>query len=478
MPPLFIGREQELKSLRHYLDQRTASLLVITGRRRVGKSRLVEEFAKGKNFLRFSGIFPDKGVDASAQREEFARRLASQFNLPALKATDWADLWDALAAQTQTGQWIVLLDEISWMAMEDPTFLPKLKAAWDEQFKQNPKFILIICGSISSWIEKNILSSTGYVGRVSYVLKLKELPLEDCNLFWGRKKISAFEKFKILSVTGGVPLYLENIDINASAESNIQRLCFQSGGLLVREFRDIFNDYFSARSEIYEKILRAILNGRLELKAICEFINTSPSGLISEYLNDLEEAGFIQYDFTWDFASGSEKRHRIYRLSDNYTRFYLKYIEPELFKINRGIFEFISLSSLSNWEVMTGLQFENLVLNNRHLVKKFLDIPYGDVLVDNPFYQRASKKKAGCQIDYLIQTRFNTLYLCEIKFSKNLIGSSVIQEIEKKIKALAIPKNFSIRPILIHVNGVTEDLIDQRYFDRVINFSDFLGVQI
>lgn len=471
---LFIGRKSELKKLKSYIKQEVASLIAITGRRRIGKSRLIEQLAKESNFVRFSGIFPETGITAQTQRDEFARRLSNYFNLPPLKSDNWAELFEILAQQTQSEKVIILLDEISWMAMDDATFLPKLKNTWDEIFKHNPKLTLFLCSSISSWVQENILSTTGYVGRITYTMHLDELPLEDCNDFWGKKKVSPYEKLKIMSITGGVPLYLENIDYSAPAENNIHRLCFSKGGLLVREFSNIFNDYFSKRSPLYEKILRALIKKSSSASDVCKQLNISYTGLISNYFNDLEQAGFISRDFTWNLASGLDKKISQYRLSDNYTRFYLKYIEPLISRINRDSYDFISLSSLENWSTIMGLQFENLVLSNRQLIKKALNIKYGDVTNDNPYYQRSTKKIPGCQIDYMIQTRFNTLYVCEIKFSKSSLGTRVITESKERLKNLIVPKQFSIRPVLIHVNGVSDDVVDERYFDEIIDFSAFL----
>ncbi len=98
-----------------------------------------------------------------------------------------------------------------------------------------------------------------------------------------------------------------------------------------------------------------------------------------------------------------------------------------------------------------------------------------EIEMEGPFFQSPTTRQLGCQIDYMIQTRFNNLYLCEIKFSKNPVGRNVIKEMEEKIKRLKVPKNFSIRPILIHVNGVEDSVIDEQYFDKIIDFSQLLA---
>lgn len=209
----FFGREHELQILNNLLSKRTASLVVIKGRRRVGKSRLAEEFSKRLTSYVFVGLAPEKKITAQMQRDDFAQQMHRQFDIPEVKTTDWGDLFWHLANHVQTGAVCVLFDEINWMGDLDPTFLAKLKTAWDLYFKKNPQLIMILSGSMSKWIEENILSSTGFHGRLSSEISLDELPLHVCNEFWREQKntVSAYDKFKILSVTGGIPRYLEEI---------------------------------------------------------------------------------------------------------------------------------------------------------------------------------------------------------------------------------------------------------------------------
>ena len=95
--PVFVGRKDELERLNSLLGKKSASLVVVKGRRRTGKSRLVEEFAKGKRFLVFSGIPPIEGTTAQSQRDVFARQLGAQVGLPSIQAQDWSDLFSLLA---------------------------------------------------------------------------------------------------------------------------------------------------------------------------------------------------------------------------------------------------------------------------------------------------------------------------------------------------------------------------------------------
>jgi len=363
------------------------------------------------------------------------------------------------------------------MGSKDPDFLGKLKNAWDLHFSNNAELILILCGSISSWIEENILSSTGYLGRVSVDLVLEELPLNACNAFWhpNENRISSFEKLKVLSVTGGVPLYLELVRPELSAEENIRDMCFKRESLLVREFEQIFSDLFSKRSNSYKEIVECLSSGPKNIPEICKALKKNKGGVYNKYLDDLVKAGYVKRDFTWHVKSGKVGKLSKYRLSDNYLRFYLKYCAPNRHQIENGLFAYPSLSSLQAWEVIMGMQFENLVVHNRAVLWKMLGISPSDIIMDGPFFQTPTKRQPGCQIDYLIQTRFHTLYLCEIKFYKNPIGTKIIEEVEKKRQNLVIPKYCSIRPILIHVNGVDSNVLDTRYFDQIIDFSQLLA---
>lgn len=474
--PSFIGRAEELKILNQLLDSRCANLVVLKGRRRVGKSRLIEEFASKMRFMHFTALPPTIETTLQSQLNEFSRQLGDEIGVQGIKADDWSPLLKLLADNTKKGRVLILLDEISWMASKDPDFLGKLKIAWDKYFKKNPKLILVLCGSVSSWIEKNILSHTGYLGRPSLYLSLDEMPLSDCNKFWSSSGagISAYEKFKILSLTGGIPRYLELIYPKLSAEENIRRLCFTPTGVLAKEFKYIFADIFGNRCETYTKIVASLVGGAADLSAICEHIGLTKSGAISEYLNDLIEAGFVAKDYSWHIKTGEITKAFNYRLRDNYLRFYLKYIQPNTSRIEKGIYKEKSLTAMPAWDSIMGLQFENLVINNHQALINALDLRPEEVVFANPFFQKKSTKQQGCQIDYMIQTNFNSVYICEIKFSKNEVKVSVISEVQEKISRLKLPKNFSYRPVLIHVNGVHKDIIDSEVFANIIDFSQML----
>ncbi len=467
----FIGRNKQLDILKESLALKKASLIVLRGRRRIGKSRLSEEFGQAfKHAFYFSGLAPSTEMTAADQLSEFIRQLHQQ-RIPSRASRDWGDLFYDLAHFCQTGPVLIVLDEITWMAQGSPTFLSKLKVAWDMHFKKNNQLILLLSGSDSAWIEANIMSKTGFFGRISIRMKLTELSLYHCAKFWGKqnKHISAYEKLKVLSVTGGVPRYLEEINPMITAEENIYRLCYRSEGVLFNEFDDIFNDLFQRRGEYYREIVQCIADGHQTIDDIAAALHRKKGGDLTRALTTLCQDDFIERSYSWHVKTGNVSKISRYRLRDNYLRFYLKYILPYQNSIQAG-----EMNTLPRaWDSIIGLQFENLVLNNRTKIHVLLGISAQELIMNNPYLQTKTQLREKCQIDYLIQTKFNTLYVCEIKFSKNEIDTRVIHEMKTKIEKLAIPKHFSVRAVLIHVNGVTDSVIAEEYFSNIIDFSEF-----
>jgi len=468
----FLGRDRELQDLTDLLRKESASLVILRGRRRIGKTRLAEEFSKqfSKNYI-FTGLPPSKQTTADSQRTEFRRQMREN-KMANFEANDWGDLFSLVAQHCRTGRVLVVLDEITWMGSKDPNFLGKLKIAWDLYFKKNPRLILIISGSNSAWIGKNILSSTGFMGRVSYNLVLTELPLNQCVKFWGARQdqISSYEKFKILGVTGGIPRYLEEVFPEQTAEDNIFRLCFVKSGVLFSEFDNIFTDLFNGRHEKYREIMKCLANGPSTLEKIAHKLGRVKGGDITDDLKDLEETGFLSRDFTWHIQTGELSKLSQFRIQDNYVRFYLRYIEPKKAAILKGTVKTLPIS----WLSIMGYQFENLVLNNFHKVIELLNIPSHEIVTMGPYFQTQTSQRKQCQIDLMIQTKYNQLYVCEVKFEKGEIEKEIIKEVKDKIRRLERPKGYSCRPVLIHVNGVADTIIETEYFSKIIDFSELL----
>ncbi len=471
---IFVGRKKEIKRLGRLKELNKSTLAVIKGRRRVGKSTLVKEFSKGKDFISISGNPPAPGVTAQKQRDEFADQLCTQLNLPKVTFLTWLDAFRFLGKQIPDKEIVVLLDEISWMGELDSSFLGSLKTWWDQYGSQKKRLILILCSSVSTWIEENILCSTGFVGRIALVIHLHPLSLLESIQFLKEKgfKGSIYEAFKILSVTGGVPWYLDLINIKETAEENIYEICFAPSSKLLNEFQTIFYDLFDNRGKLYRSILELLVDGMRTQKEIRELLELGRGGTISKYLSHLVSAGFITEHYQWSLDSKKIGRQKLYRLSDCYIRFHLKYIVPNQEKINQSGYRKTIKGVLPGWDTIMGFQLESLLLSNREFIFEALGIDPNIVVCDNPYFQKKTSRQRGCQIDYLIQTKMNTLILCEFKFKRSELDASIIQEMEKKCHALSVTRGYGKASALFHIGGVSQKVEESPFFYRIVDLRD------
>jgi len=471
----FIGRTQELERLEALHKKSTPSLVVVKGRRRIGKSRLIAEFSSKhkKNVLwSFTGLAPQDGMTSQSQRDYFARQLALLLKIPPMTFQDWSDAFEHLSLHVQNGD-MILFDEISWMGDKDPSFIPKLKAWWD---KQTAHILTVFCGSVSTWIEDNILKNTAFFGRVNLTLTLEPLSIpESAHLL---KKIgfqgSMYDIYKILAVLGGIPWYLEQAGPGMTADDIIKQLCFEKDGLLVLEFDRIFHDLFNGKGVTYKKILKSLEGGMKTLSEIRKAIGFSQSGTLSQLVDHLIIAGFVKKQNLWSFKTTKPLKQSLYRICDPYMRFYLKVVEPQRNKIDLSAFSNTPLSQLPGFDAHMGLQLEYLLLQNRSLLLKKIGISANEILCDGPYRQQKTASTQGCQIDYLVQTSTKNLFVCEFKFKRRELGSDIVDSVQNKIDVLKIPRGFAAVPILFHIGGVSSSVETNGYFYRVIDISELV----
>jgi len=474
---MFIGREDDIQGLMDLWRKNTASLVTCRGRRRIGKSTLIEEFAARSKvkFIEIAGEAPRPGMTNDNQLASFGRQLSAQCGTPRTSAPrDWFEAFQRLDRAIGSSRTIVFLDEISWMGQYDKDFAGELKTAWDTKLKKHSKLILVLCGSVSTWIEANILNNTGFAGRASQNLVIGELPLDRCREFWGRvaSRIASREILDVLSVTGGVPRYLEEIDPALSADENIRRLCFRPKAILRDDFSKIFNSVFGDNAVYKNRILTALSNTPLTLSEIADDMKIERGGILSNHLAELETAGLIAQDAGINPATGKPAKCVRYRISDNYTRFYLRYIRPNETMIDKDAFKFTTLDALPGWNVILGLQFENMILNNIPLLLRKLGLDHVLLKSAAPWRQRPTARKKGCQIDLLLQSE-RSVYLVEFK-RKTAIDTDIEDEMARKIKALALPRDISARTVLVYDGNLAPTVEARGYFDALIPATELL----
>ena len=476
----FFGREMILSQLNELWGRKTSALVTCRGRRRIGKSTLIKHYAEssGAKLLAFEGYAPEPGMTNADQLLAFSRQFAEQCGKAFQEFGSWFDAFKALGNEVRDGErTVVLLDEISWMGKYDPMFPSELKYAYDQRFHDREDLVVVVCGSVSSWINKNILANTGFVGRVSMDIIVPELTLSECVNFWGDRKsrVAAEEIIDVLSVTGGVPRYLEEIKPELSADENIKRMCFRPNGYLFRDFNDIFTTVFSARSPLKRAVLARLADGSASGAELAEALGVARNGQFSELLEELEMAGFVAADSGLNPENGKRSKEIRYRLRDNYSRFYLKYVEPHSAEIVSGRYEFVSVENLPEWAVIMGLQFENLVVNNFKSLLPYLHLNGVQVFSAAPFRKFKNDEERGVQVDLLVQTR-KSVVIVEIKHQSE-IGESVEAEVSEKIRRLDIPAEKSVRTALVYSGRLTKGVRGNGYFDSLVPIAELLGAR-
>jgi len=458
-------------------EKRVASLVTCRGRRRVGKSTLIEEFAKrtAEHFIVIEGLAPRKGMSDRMQRQNFCERLAEQMGCDAMDASSWPLAFSMLdAVLPRKDRVVVLLDEISWMGGYDKDFPAYLKTAWDKKLKNHPNLVLVLCGSVSVWIADNILNSTGFVGRNSLDLEVRELPLHEAIQVVGptADRMSPTEKLDILSVVGGIPRYLEEVRPSLTVDENVRRMCFIKQGLLFREFDETFSDVFGTRAEKRKAVLEVLAQGPMMASDIAERLGGIANGHLTRTLAELEYAGFVARETNLNAATGKRSRMERYRICDNYTRFYLHFIEPNRAAIGSGLFRYSSMEQMRGWDVQLGYQFENLIVNHVCDLFRHLGIERSLVLSAAPYLQRGTKRGEGCQIDLLIQMR-RTVYAVEIKRRRE-IGAEIMDEIAEKVRRLKVAPGVSVRTALVYDGRLSPRIEAEHGFDVIVPASRLL----
>ena len=472
----FYGRDELLIDLDSLWGKNSPSLVTCRGRRRIGKSTLIARFAELSNarFIKIEGERPDEDMSNVDELATFAEQLSLYVDKDIPVAKNWLQAFKTLDDVLDDRRTVVLLDEVSWLAYFDKRFAATLKIAWDNMFKNHRQLVFVVCGSVSTWIKEKIVDSRSYYGRRSLDIVVPELTLKDCARFWsGRSdRVSVRDILDVLSITGGVPRYLEEVNPSQSVDDNIRRMAFRPDSILRRDFDEMFKDVITKRPRMVATVLEALIEGPMTMSEISGAISVGVGGNVSAALNQLVEAGLVARDIGMNPETGDEIRERRYRLSDNYVRFYLKCIRPAAKTIDAGTFRYSRLGRFEEWNAVKGFAFENLIVNHYGELLPYLHLGESHVYSAAPYRKNGPKGK-GLQIDLLIQTR-RSQCVVEIK-RKNTIGRGIVDEVAEKVRRLKHAPDSSVRAALVYDGDLAETVPADGYFDAIIPFRRLIG---
>ncbi len=469
---MFVGRKKELKLLEDAYVSPLSELVVIYGRRRIGKSRLVEQFIGEKpHIYSFEAV---EGENTAAQIKHFTNSLKAQVGGPLLDNVEFKDWHGAFyyitetlfAKETGNKKIILFLDELQWMAAGRKQLVGLIKYFWDKHWKKN-KMMLILCGSVASFMVKKVLSSTALYGRTTLEILLTGLAPGEAALLLKNKR-SPEEILKYLLVFGGVPKYLENINLSQSFPKNLNRLCFSTGGHMFKEAERMFYSQFR-EVRTYRNIVSLLRTGIYSMGEIGGKLKISSGGGLKLYLDNLEKAEIIRSYIP--FGRGIKSKLRKYTLSDEYLLFYFKYIEPNLLILKESasekLFETLTKDSFHSW---LGFAFERFCLKHAKLLAERMGFR-DDVLLSTPHFGKGDRR---FQIDLLFQRSDNVITVCEIKHLTKPVDKSVMAEVERKCDLLEVPRGYTIERALISLYGPSETLRETGYFDHSVTLEDIL----
>ena len=433
-----LGREEEKSILDDITASDRAELVAVYGRRRVGKTYLIKAYlAKQVNF-HYSGLH---GVEIEKQLQRFTQEMSRQINdgvaLPV--PADWFAAFDMMQVLLQKKmrqkKVIVFLDEFPWMHTLKSNFLAAFENFWNTWASSKKNIVVIVCGSAAAWMIQNVIRNRGGLhNRITRKIPLLPFNLYETELFLNRRgvKLNRYQITQLYMAMGGIPQYLSLLKPGLSTTQLIDRECFSKNGFLYNEFDDLYRSLFD-NADRYIKVIRALAAKPMGMTRndIIKTCKLQSGGSTTSLLEELSSSGFI----TAYTPFGKKIKDSTYMLTDEYSLFYLKFIEPAKAS---GKGAWLKISETPSWKTWSGLAFETVCYKHTPAIKIALGIP-GIYSEQSSWKKIKDKKSGGSQIDMVIDRRDNSINICEIKFYNGPFS------IDKKYGEALNQKVFSFR---------------------------------
>lgn len=434
---VLVGRFEERKIFENKLLSGNPELIAVYGRRRVGKTYLIRTFLKEHIAFEMVGIHE---ADLPDQLKNFSISLgkAIKSKAPLSVPDSWQqafhDLDKYLVENMDTQKPVVFFfDEFPWLHTPRSNFLRVFDHWWNSSGSRHTNLKVVICGSAASWmIDKVINDRGGLHNRVTQKIRLLPFTLSETEQYLISKdaRIDQYQMLQLYMAMGGVPYYLQHINKGESAAQSIDRLCFTTNGILKEEFKNLYQSLFKNAGQ-HESVIRALAKKSkgLTREEIIKATKLTSGGTATRILRELGESGFIEQYIPF----GKKANESIYKLADEYSLFYLKFIENSK---STGKGTWLRQFSTPSYKSWSGFSFESVCHKHIAQIKKALGI--GGVLTEASAwrYQPAKDgKEQGVQIDLLIDRQDRCINICEIKFASEefAIDKKYAAELDKKL---------------------------------------------
>ena len=444
-----IGRQVEVATLNEVYNSNEAEFVALYGRRRIGKTYLVRNFFKSRPgvFFHATGL---KDGSIKDQLSIFAASLRNTFYSGMAIPSTWMEAFELLtqASKNFAGDQkiIIFLDELPWMATARSRLLQALDYYWNTQWVYESNIKLLICGSAASWMLDNIVNAKGGLhNRLTRKINLQPFSLSETKeyLLYRGIKLNNEQILDIYMAIGGVPYYLKELKPGLSAKQNISKVCFSNGSLLSTEYDNLLSSLFK-HSEFHAEILKILAKniGGINKEELASLSNSSVGGRLTKRLDELESAGFIKKFIPY----GKTVKYVYYKLIDEYTIFYLKWIVPNKNSLDNSpeniIWEQLSLSA--GYQAWSGYAFEAVCYKHVASIKKAMHLERISARVGNWRYIQKNKgtKQRGTQIDLIFDRIDKVISLCEIKYCSAdfSFDKKILQDLQHK-QAVFVQEN-------------------------------------
>ncbi len=411
--PNIIGRQQELETLDRAFSSRKSEFVILYGRRRVGKTFLVNQKFDEHFTFRMTGL---SNATLGQQLVNFSTTLAA--TAPNLAGETVPENWFAafqslirLAQEDSRPRKVIFFDELPWFDAYGSDFLQALEHFWNSWASLRTDVLLIGCGSAASWMINQLIHNPGGLhNRITERILLQPFTLAETEEFL-KSKGAVYDRYQLLELymaMGGIPYYLENVQVNRSIAQNIDRMFFTPGALLNLEYGDLYRSLFN-RPERHIAVVEALAQKSkgLTRRELLTAAGLPDGGAATATLDELEQSGFIRRYFPF----GKTKRDAMYQLIDPYTLFFLTFVKDS--KAD-GQGAWLAQSNSPRWRSWSGYAFEYICRYHIQSIKKHLGISGIYTEISN---WRSQRNQGGAQIDLLIDRSDRVINICEMKFS-------------------------------------------------------------
>jgi len=465
----FVGREQEIDVLTEPNWRQRAMLVALYGRRRVGKTALVEHAYRDRTLWKFEGL---ENSNTKTQLSLFAKELA-RYTPAASTFTirSWDDALRSLdmalreCTKTHDQPVTVFFDEFQWMCEMKPRLVALFKYHWDNYLCHHRNVTFVLCGSISSFIVKKVIQSRALYGRVDVEMHLQPLSLSDSRRFFP-ETAPLSQCIETYMVFGGIPQYLNELNPKLSLIQNLNEYAFKPSGYFFKEFERLFISHFASHP-LYETILRNVGSGSLSPNDIASKCGMESGGGLNRLLSDLVLAGFLRKCTPVD--KNPSTRLVRYKLDDEYLHFYFTFIaqrSPEIVAGNVGFARITHGREFRQWQ---GYAFERLCRKHAQEIAthlRFSGINYRS----GEWFRRSRPEAPGAQVDLMFLRADKVLTVCEMKHVDRLSLRPLRTSLETKRFALreAFP-GYAVESVLVLGKESAGREEAARIFDHVLS---------